>query len=90
MDECTAGQAELHPELVSHDAWQAIEVARSQGALGWKVNGAGGEGGSLSLLCGPQPGAARRLAAARVATNPGLRPIPIRLCPWGARAWDAS
>ncbi len=89
MAECTAGQAELHPELVSHDAWQAIEVARSHGAVGWKVNGAGGEGGSLSILCGPRPGSARQLAAALAEANPRLRPIPIRLCPWGARAWEA-
>jgi D-glycero-alpha-D-manno-heptose-7-phosphate kinase len=27
-----------------------IEVAAAHGAVGWKVNGAGGDGGSLTLL----------------------------------------
>lgn len=90
MSECTAGQAALHPELVSREAWRAIEVARRHGALGWKVNGAGGEGGSLSILCGAAPGAMRRLAAALAAADVRLRSIPIRLCPWGARAWEAA
>jgi D-glycero-alpha-D-manno-heptose-7-phosphate kinase len=89
MAACTAGQAELHPALVSADAWRAIEAARREGAAGWKVNGAGGEGGSLTILCGPAPGAARRVAAALAAAAPELRVIPVRLCPWGARAWEA-
>ena len=50
MVENTAAQAELHPALVSQDARQVIAIAREYGALGWKVNGAGGEGGSLTLL----------------------------------------
>ena len=28
-----------------------IEIAQAHGALGWKVNGAGGDGGSLTILC---------------------------------------
>ena len=51
MQENTAAQSRLHPDLVSHDARQVIEIARAYGALGWKVNGAGGEGGSVTLLC---------------------------------------
>ncbi|NTU78592.1 MAG: GHMP kinase [Chloroflexales bacterium] len=90
MSECTAGQADLHPGLVSQDAWRAIEVARRHGALGWKVNGAGGEGGSLTILCGEAPGSMRLLAAALAAADPRLRTIPIRLCPWGGRAWETT
>jgi D-glycero-alpha-D-manno-heptose-7-phosphate kinase len=47
----TDAQARLHPDLVSADSRRIIEIARAHGALGWKVNGAGGEGGSLTLLC---------------------------------------
>ena len=45
-------QRRLHPALISPDADRIIEIAREHGALGWKVNGAGGDGGSLTLLCG--------------------------------------
>ncbi len=43
-------QAALHPSLVCADARAVIELARGHGAIGWKVNGAGGDGGSLTVL----------------------------------------
>jgi D-glycero-alpha-D-manno-heptose-7-phosphate kinase len=46
----TVVQHELHPELVGPAHQRAIEVARAHGAVGWKVNGAGGDGGSLTLV----------------------------------------
>ncbi len=46
----TAAQLDLHPGLVGSDARAVIEAADESGALGWKVNGAGGDGGSLTLL----------------------------------------
>ena len=45
-------QAELHPSVVSDSARAVGELADAVGALGWKVNGAGGEGGSVSILFG--------------------------------------
>jgi D-glycero-alpha-D-manno-heptose-7-phosphate kinase len=50
MRDNTEAQRQLHPALVGDDASRLIDEARSCGALGWKVNGAGGEGGSLTLL----------------------------------------
>ncbi len=44
-------QRSLSPALIGIDAQRAIEVVRSCGALGWKVNGAGGNGGTLTVLC---------------------------------------
>lgn len=90
MADCTAAQEALHPELVSPDARRLIAAARDSGAAGWKVNGAGGEGGSVTLLCGAAPGARRRLAAAVAAADPRFRVIPIALSPHGARCWEAS
>jgi len=52
MADNTALQRELHPDLISADARALIAIAKEHGALGWKVNGAGGEGGSITLLCG--------------------------------------
>src|SRR5204862_143586 len=40
----TDAQARLHPDLVGTEARTAIDAARANGALGWKVNGAGGDG----------------------------------------------
>jgi D-glycero-alpha-D-manno-heptose-7-phosphate kinase len=46
----TEAQRALHPELIGSDARRVIELAEGQGAIGWKVNGAGGGGGSVTLL----------------------------------------
>jgi D-glycero-alpha-D-manno-heptose-7-phosphate kinase len=46
----TEVQRSLHPSLISEGADALIELARSHGSLGWKVNGAGGGGGSLSIV----------------------------------------
>jgi D-glycero-alpha-D-manno-heptose-7-phosphate kinase len=57
-------QAALHPSLVGADARAIVDAARAAGAVGWKVNGAGGDGGSLTLLAGSGPHAWARLAEA--------------------------
>jgi D-glycero-alpha-D-manno-heptose-7-phosphate kinase len=46
----TEAQGSLHPGLVGVDARRVIEFAAAQGAVGWKVNGAGGDGGSVTIL----------------------------------------
>lgn len=50
----TDAQRALHRSLVSADAELVIGAARAAGALGWKVNGAGGEGGSVTVVCGDE------------------------------------
>ena len=46
----TEAQGSLHPGIVGVDARRVIEFAAASGALGWKVNGAGGDGGSVTFL----------------------------------------
>jgi len=46
----TEAQGSLHPGLVGVDAKRVIEFAAAHGAVGWKVNGAGGDGGSVTIL----------------------------------------
>ena len=46
----TEAQRSLHPDLVGQKASQVIESAIASGAVGWKVNGAGGDGGSVTVL----------------------------------------
>jgi len=89
MIENTDAQRDLHPELVSPAHEQVIAVAREYGALGWKVNGAGGEGGSVTLLSGPDRISQRAMLRAIEAANPRFRNIPIRLSASGLLVWDS-
>ena len=74
----TDAQAMLHPDLVGAAHHAAIDVARSQGAAGWKVNGAGGSGGSLTCVTGPGRSPESLMTALRTVdptwTFPDLRP----------------
>ena len=87
MRDNTATQAEMHPELVHADAWRVIHIAARHGAAGWKVNGAGGDGGSIALLASPAPAAKRALVRAIIEDNPALVPIPIVLSRGGLCVW---
>ena len=78
MRDNTSVQANLHQELVHRDAWRAMEIAAAHGALGWKVNGAGGDGGSIALLA-HAAGAKRAMLQAILQDNPRLKRIPIVL-----------
>lgn len=78
----TEAQRRLHPSLVGARAQRAIDIASAFGAVGWKVNGAGGEGGSVTVLCGPDwrvAGGASRVAlgAALTSDEYGYTIIPI-------------
>lgn len=88
MIENTAAQGRLHPALINADAQLVIEIARQHGALGWKVNGAGGEGGSLTLLCGDSAWAQRAMVREIEQENLAFRSIPIYLSRFGLRTWD--
>ncbi len=87
MIENTEAQSRLHPALISDDAARVIEIARAHGALGWKVNGAGGDGGSLTILSGPIAQAKRAMLRAIEQENPSYKSIPIYLSRYGLRVW---
>jgi D-glycero-alpha-D-manno-heptose-7-phosphate kinase len=88
MIDNTEAQSRLHPYLISADAARIIEIARVHGALGWKVNGAGGEGGSVTLLCGDHSSVKRSLIREIEAENPLYQNIPIYLSRYGLRIWE--
>jgi D-glycero-alpha-D-manno-heptose-7-phosphate kinase len=88
MIENTEAQRDLHPELIGAAHQQIIDIAREYGALGWKVNGAGGEGGSVTLLTGPDPAVRRSMLRTIESTNPSYRNISIRLNDFGLCVWD--
>ena len=88
MVENTAAQERLHPDLVSRDARRVIEIAKLHGALGWKVNGAGGDGGSLTILTGTISHVKRAMIREIETENPLFRNIPIYLSRYGLRTWE--
>jgi D-glycero-alpha-D-manno-heptose-7-phosphate kinase len=90
MIDNTEAQMRLHPELVSSDAHAIIDIARREGALGWKVNGAGGDGGSLTLLLGADSSQKRHLIEQVEEANPLFQNIPIYLSRFGLRVWETS
>jgi len=86
----TDAQATLHPSLVSPRHQIVIDAARSHGAIGWKVNGAGGNGGSVTVLCAADRTSKRTLVKAVHDTCPELTNIPIQLSHFGLRVWKSE
>jgi len=89
MIENTAAQQTLHPALIGTEARELVALAQKYGAIGWKVNGAGGEGGSVTLLCGASASARRSLLRTIAEANPLFQPISISLSRAGLRVWES-
>jgi D-glycero-alpha-D-manno-heptose-7-phosphate kinase len=89
MIDNTTAQHILHPALIGTEARELIELAQEYGAIGWKVNGAGGEGGSVTLLCGASASERRSLLRTIIQANPLFQPIPIYLSRFGLRVWES-
>ena len=83
-------QRHLHPALISSDAERILEIAQAHDVLGWKVNGAGGDGGSLTLLCGAKSNIKRAMIHEIESENPAYRNIPIYLSRYGVRVWQQT
>jgi D-glycero-alpha-D-manno-heptose-7-phosphate kinase len=80
-------QACLHPDLVGAQARAVIDIAAAHGSLGWKVNGAGGDGGSITLLAAGDARSRGQLVEALRAADPRVRVIPTSLSRFGLRVW---
>ena len=81
----TEAQANLHETLVSATARQIFDIAKHYGAIGWKVNGAGGDGGSVTILSGPDHFAQKAMLEEIKTIGGGVREIGIRLNDSGVR-----
>ncbi len=90
MIENTEAQFRLNSALVSADARRIIAIAQAHGAIGWKVNGAGGEGGSLTLLSGPITHQKRTMIREIEQENDQFKHIPVYLNSDGLRTWETS
>ena len=84
----TRAQESLHPALVGVDARRMITVAMAQGAIGWKVNGAGGNGGSVTILS-RSADAKAALERDTASVDSRYRVLPIQLSNAGLRVRGA-
>lgn len=71
-------QRQLHRSLISDAAQRVIDMAGVAGAWGWKINGAGGDGGTVTVLCADRP-QRERLAGDILAAVPHTRVLPVTL-----------
>jgi len=84
----TNAQRSLHSALVAADATRVIELAAQDGAAGWKVNGAGGDGGSVTIL--HETAAAKAKFADRVTRlDDRYCVLPVRIAAAGLECYAA-
>jgi len=88
MIENTGAQGRLHPDLISERASRVIEIARAHGAVGWKVNGAGGEGGSVTILNNHVSSIKRQMTKEIEDEDEAFQNIPVYLSRFGLRTWQ--
>ncbi len=84
----TAIQRELHNDLICEKFEEIIGIAEDFHALGCKVNGAGGDGGSIAILASGEMWEKRKMQNALV--QKGFNTIPIYLSRRGLRVWKTS
>jgi D-glycero-alpha-D-manno-heptose-7-phosphate kinase len=72
-------QRALHEGLISEEANSVIDIAKKFKALGWKVNGAGGKGGSLTVLGSRDVTLRNQMLEEIDSMGRGIRSIPISL-----------
>ena len=89
MIENTDAQANLHPDLVGPGHRKIIDIARQHGAAGWKVNGAGGDGGSVTILSGPDRTIKRTMIREIEKASEKFKNLPIYLSRRGLRVWES-
>jgi D-glycero-alpha-D-manno-heptose-7-phosphate kinase len=87
MDENTGVQRALHPGLVCPRFEEVIALAREFGVIGCKVNGAGGDGGSLTLLTDGDMRRKREMLQA--VRRRDYQVLPLYLSRQGLRVWRA-
>jgi D-glycero-alpha-D-manno-heptose-7-phosphate kinase len=90
MIDNTEAQRALHPALVGPHHQRVIDLAQAHGANGWKVNGAGGHGGSVTILSGSDRSAKRAMIREIEADGRNYRNIPIFLSRFGLRVWESA
>ena len=84
----TECQRKLWAGTISKDAENVFGIALKHGALGYKVNGAGGDGGSVTILTDGDMAKKRRLE--KVFEEKGFKVIPISIAREGLQVWRSE
>ena len=87
FDANTAVQRSLHKNLVCDAFEDIIAVAGNYQALGCKVNGAGGDGGSIAILTNGDMSKKREMQ--KVLDQKGYLTLPVYLSRRGLRVWKS-
>jgi D-glycero-alpha-D-manno-heptose-7-phosphate kinase len=85
----TEAQGQLNASLIGPAHQELIAIARQHGAVGWKVNGAGGNGGSVTILTSHDHSAKRATVRDIESAHSAYRNIPIQLADHGLRVWES-
>jgi D-glycero-alpha-D-manno-heptose-7-phosphate kinase len=83
-------QRSLHLGLISDEADSVIAIAKKYKAHGWKVNGAGGKGGSLTILSNPDKEMRDGMLEKINSLGKGIRSIPISLARFGVTVQEEN
>jgi D-glycero-alpha-D-manno-heptose-7-phosphate kinase len=83
-------QRALYAGLIAREADSVAKTAKRFGASGWKVNGAGGRGGSMTILANGEDELRRRMIKSINGMGGGIRIIPVSLAASGVEAWESS
>jgi D-glycero-alpha-D-manno-heptose-7-phosphate kinase len=75
--------------LIAEEADMVAGLAKKWRAAGWKVNGAGGKGGSMTVLASGDDGLRRQMIQKINGLGRGIRILPISLSRAGLEAWEA-
>ncbi len=87
MNRNLEAQRDLHPNLIAPGVEEIIALTQDFGALGVKINGAGGDGGTVTILAQNDPVLQREMVQEILATLPDSRVLPMRLNQTGMRRW---
>lgn len=85
MDANTNVQRQLHEGLVCSQFEEIISICRQYACLGCKVNGAGGDGGTITTITDGDTAKKRKLMVEL--EDKGYQVIPIYLARQGLRVW---
>jgi D-glycero-alpha-D-manno-heptose-7-phosphate kinase len=79
MIENTMWQKQLHSSLISPEAEEVIRISKIFQCAGYKVNGAGGNGGSMTILCPADDGKKKSMIHKILSINRQFSFIPITI-----------
>lgn len=82
MNENWEAQKQLHPDITTAQVDELQARTREAGAVGFKLNGAGG-GGTATLLCQRN----RNHLVRRAVEAAGMQVLPAKIDPGGLRTW---